>query len=57
MVQFLQELKIGEIKVTFVDLEGSQNGMDIETVKNLLHSKLPLIFEGGIGNLEHIILQ
>ena len=54
---FLQELKIGEIKVTFVDLEGSQNGMDIETSKKLIkHSKLPLIFEGGIGNLEHIIL-
>ena len=54
---FLQELKIGEIKITFVDLEGSQNGMDIETSKKLIkHSKLPLIFEGGIGNLEHIIL-
>ena len=54
---FLQELKIGEIKITFVDLEGSQNGMDIETCKKLIkHSKLPLIFEGGIGNLEHIIL-
>ena len=28
----------------------------LKRVKNLLSSILPLIFEGGIGNLEHIIL-
>ena len=41
---FLQELKIGEIKVTFVDLEGSQNGMDIETSKKLIKQHITSYF-------------
>ncbi len=43
---------IGEIKITFVDLEGSNMGLDLKYIEKILHvSNLPTIFEGGIGNL------
>ena len=52
----IQKLKIGEIKITYVDREGTKNGLNIETSKKLLKmSKRPLIFGGGIGSLEDVI--
>ena len=54
---YLQEQRIGEIKITFVNLEGTGKGLDIiECKKFLKRSRLPLIFEGGLGNLDQIIL-
>ena len=51
----LENMGIGEIKVTYVNLEGSGKGMEIEFSKNILSKiKVPLIFEGGIGNLRHL---
>jgi len=51
----VQKLGAGEILITSVDHEGLQRGMDLKllnTIKN--KSKIPLIFSGGIGNLDHI---
>lgn len=51
----LQERGIGELKITYVDLEGSRIGMDINFSKKILDNlNIPLIFEGGIGKLEHL---
>ena len=50
----LQELQLGEIKINFVDLEGTRKGLDLVICKKFLDlSKKPIIFEGGIGNLNH----
>ena len=51
----MQKLGAGEILITSVDHEGLQRGMDLKllnTIKN--KSKIPLIFSGGIGNINHI---
>lgn len=43
---------VGEIKITFVNLEGSNKGFDLRYIEKILQaSTLPTIFEGGIGNL------
>ncbi len=53
----LQEHRIGEIKITFVNLEGTGKGLDIPECKKFIkRSRLPLIFEGGLGDLDQIIL-
>jgi imidazole glycerol-phosphate synthase subunit HisF len=47
---------VGEIKVTFVNNEGSENGMNLELAKKIIsNTDLPIIFEGGLGNIEQII--
>lgn len=47
---------VGEIKVTFVNNEGSENGMNLELAKKIIsNTDLPVIFEGGLGNIEQII--
>jgi cyclase len=47
--------EIGEIKITFVNLEGSRKGIDIDFAKKLLStSNVPIIFEGGLSNLSDI---
>ena len=51
----VQKLGAGEILITSVDHEGLQRGMDLKllnTIKN--KAKIPLIFSGGIGNINHI---
>lgn len=46
---------IGELKITFVNLEGSRKGMNIYLCEKFLRLlKIPIIFEGGIGSLEDI---
>ncbi|MDA7473155.1 HisA/HisF-related TIM barrel protein [Candidatus Pelagibacter ubique] len=51
----LQELHLGEIKINFVDLEGTRKGLDLSICKKFLDiSKKPIIFEGGIGDLSHL---
>lgn len=47
---------IGELKITFVNDEGSEKGMNIDFSKRIIsNSDLPVIFEGGLGNVEQII--
>lgn len=54
-INYLENQGIGELKVTFVDREGCGVGLDLNFCKFLLkETKLPCIFEGGIGNLDHI---
>lgn len=46
---------IGELKITFVNLEGSRNGMNIKLCEKFLNNiNIPIIFEGGIGSLKDI---
>jgi cyclase len=58
IIEYLQIVKscgVGEIKITYVNLEGTGKGMDVEFSKYLISKiNLPIIFEGGIGNLKHI---
>lgn len=47
---------VGEIKITFVNNEGCGIGMDLELSKTIISNvDLPIIFEGGLGNVEQII--
>jgi len=51
----LEERGVGEIKITYVHLEGTRQGIEIEFSKKIIDKiNVPLIFEGGIGKLEHI---
>jgi cyclase len=51
----LQNRGVGELKITYVDLEGSRSGIDIEFSKKIITKvNIPIIFEGGIGKLEHL---
>ena len=51
----IQNLGIGEIKINFVDREGTKKGLDLTFIKKLLkHIRVSSVFEGGIGNLNQI---
>lgn len=51
----INNLPTGEIKITFVDLEGSKKGLDINFCKKLVtFFDHPVIIEGGVGSLKHI---
>ena len=53
----LQKLGAGELKIIFVNLEGTKKGIDIDYSKKISDSvKIPCIFEGGIGNLDQLDL-
>jgi cyclase len=50
------ELGVGEIKITFVKKEGTRKGFDIEEANKISKtSQVPIIFEGGIKNLQNIL--
>lgn len=43
---------VGELKLTFVNLEGTRNGLDIQTSKKIIDLvDVPVIVEGGAKNL------
>jgi imidazole glycerol-phosphate synthase subunit HisF len=51
----INKLPIGEIKVTFVNSEGTKKGLDIEICKKIIEQvNHPVVIEGGIGHLTHI---
>jgi len=53
----LQKLGAGELKIIFVNLEGTKKGIDIDYSKKISDSvKIPCIFEGGIGDLDQLDL-
>jgi len=55
-VKKVQEMGCGEILLTSIDQEGTENGFDIELIKNIHHKVFkPLILSGGCGKLEHIM--
>ena len=51
----LEDLGVGEIMLTSVDRDGTQQGFDIELIKSMCGKvTVPLIISGGAGNLSHI---
>ena len=51
-----QELGAGELLITSVDKEGLEKGMDIKLLKKIREIvNIPIIFFGGIGNIDHIL--
>ncbi len=54
-VNYLEKIGVAEIKITYVHLEGTKKGIDIDYSKRIKkNTSLPCIFEGGIGNLRHL---
>ena len=45
---------VGELKLTFVNLEGTRKGLDITTSKIIDAVDVPVIVEGGAKNLKDI---
>lgn len=53
--QEVEQLGAGEILITSVDNEGTQNGFDIELINSVMKKvKIPVIASGGMGKLDHI---
>lgn len=51
----LEKLGAGEILLTSVDTEGTQNGFDIDLINQLKNKlNIPLLISGGAGRLSHI---
>ena len=54
-IEKMQKLGVGEFKITFVENEGTKKGMDIKMCVELQKLiSISSIFEGGVGNLDHI---
>ena len=50
-----QELGVGEILVTSVDQEGTQNGFDVDLTRSISQAvTIPVIASGGMGQLNHL---
>ena len=55
-IELVQEMGSGEIVLTSIDREGTKKGFDQELARfSSKRSSIPLIFCGGIGNLNHVI--
>lgn len=53
--QQLADMGAGELLVTSIDKDGSWEGYDTEITRKIAHSvSVPVIANGGAGNLEHI---
>ncbi|MFC2061882.1 imidazole glycerol phosphate synthase subunit HisF [Elusimicrobiota bacterium] len=54
--QKVEELGAGEILLTSMDADGTQNGYDIELTRSVSEAvNIPVIASGGAGNLEHLV--
>lgn len=50
-----EKLGAGEILLTSMDCDGTQNGYDLDLTRRISDSlRIPVIASGGVGNLEHI---
>lgn len=55
-IKSLVQCGVGEIKITFVNNEGSEEGMNLDLSKKIISNiDMPIIFEGGLGNIDQII--
>jgi len=55
-IKSLIKCGVGEIKITYVNNEGTNKGMNLDLSKKIISIiDLPIIFEGGLGNVEQII--
>jgi cyclase len=51
----VEELGAGELFITSIDKDGTQDGFDIELCKNIQDIvNIPVVISGGAGGLEHI---
>lgn len=51
--KYLEDLGVGEILLTSIDLEGSMSGYDLEWIEKVSQSvKIPVIANGGAGNFQ-----
>jgi imidazole glycerol-phosphate synthase subunit HisF len=51
----LEDLGIGELFLTSVDMEGTKKGFDIDITKQISNKlSVPMIVSGGAGNIDHI---
>jgi cyclase len=51
----LEDLGVGEVLVTSVDMEGTKKGFDIDLVREISKTVgVPVIVSGGAGNIGHI---
>ncbi len=54
-IKKLEDSGAGEVKINFVELEGTSSGFNKKICEKLLKAvSIPLIFEGGIGSLNQI---
>ena len=52
----VEEFGAGEILLTSIDRDGTQNGFDIELTKEITKVvNIPVIASGGCGKLEHFV--
>lgn len=51
-----EDFGIGEVLITSVDVEGTENGFDVELVKRVAEQvKVPVVASGGAGSPEHVV--
>ena len=46
---------IGEILINSIDKDGTGNGLDFEVLHYFKKTRIPIIFQGGVGNSKHFI--
>jgi cyclase len=52
----IQNMECGEIMLTSIDYEGTQQGFDMELIKKVIKKiKVPLIISGGCGEYDHVL--
>ncbi len=52
----LAELGAGELLVTSMDRDGTQEGFDLELTRRIADSvSIPVVASGGVGNLDHLV--
>ena len=57
-IKKIESAGAGEIKINFVDKEGTSEGFNLDHCKKILEkTSLPVIFEGGMGSLNQIKLS
>jgi len=55
-VKRVEELGAGEILLTSMDADGTQDGYDIELTRSVSEAvNIPVIASGGAGNLDHLV--
>ena len=52
-IKHMESKIIGEILLNSIDKDGTGNGLDFEILKFFKDVKIPIIFQGGVGNSKH----
>ena len=55
-LETVQEMECGEIMLTSIDYEGTQQGFDLELIRKIFNKiKVPIIISGGCGTYNHVL--